>query len=102
MSSEDPGQTWVLQLYVAGMTPSAKRAAANILAICEAHLEGKYDLQIIDLIDKPELAEGHQIVAVPTLIRRVPPPLRKIIGDLSNADKVIRGLDIVLPDFTSA
>jgi circadian clock protein KaiB len=102
MSAEDRGNAWVLQLYIAGMTPSATRAAANILAICETHLEGKYDLEIIDLFEKPELAEGRQIVAVPTLIRRLPEPLRKIIGDLSNADKVIRGLDIVLPGFTSA
>lgn len=94
MSNDAIKHTWVLHLYVAGMTPAARRAADNIMAICEAHLAGRYSLEIIDLIERPELAAGRQIVAVPTLVRKLPPPLRKIIGDLSNSDKVIRGLDI--------
>jgi circadian clock protein KaiB len=88
-------QEWVLCLYVAGMTPAAKRAKANILAICEEHLAGNYSLEVIDLFERPDLAEGRQIVAVPTLVRKLPPPLRKIIGDLSNLEKVVWGLDIL-------
>jgi len=88
------GPKWILSLYVAGMTPAAQRALANIKVICEDHLKGKYSLKVIDLLERPALAEGHQIFAVPTLVRELPAPLRKIIGDLSNFEKVVVGLDI--------
>lgn len=94
MSAENDGQKWELRLYVAGMTPTARRAEANIRAICEEHLDGLYQIEIVDLIDQPALAEGDQILAVPTLVRQLPEPLRKIIGDLSNTDKVLVGLDL--------
>jgi circadian clock protein KaiB len=88
-------EEWILYLYVAGMTPAATRAKANILVICEEHLAGRYSLEIIDLLERPEMAEVRQIVAVPTLVRKMPPPIRKIIGDLSNSEMVVWGLDIV-------
>jgi circadian clock protein KaiB len=87
-------EVWILYLYVAGMTPASIRAKANILSICEKHLAGRYSLEVIDLAEQPDLAEIRQIVAVPTLVRKLPPPLRKIIGDLSNSEKVVSGLDI--------
>jgi len=90
----DEAEKWILFLYVAGMTPAARRALANISAICEAHLKEQYTLEIIDLLERPALAEGHQIFAVPTLVRQIPEPLRKIIGDLADSEKVIVGLDI--------
>lgn len=94
MSSEPCSERWDLRLYVAGMTPTAKRALANIRRICEEHLAGQYSVEVIDLLERPGLAEGEQILAVPTLVRRLPPPLRKLIGDLSDSHKVIVGLDI--------
>lgn len=94
MSSEPGSERWDLRLYVAGMTPTAKRALANIRRICEEHLAGQYSVEVIDLLERPGLAEGEQILAVPTLVRRLPPPLRKLIGDLSDSHKVIVGLDI--------
>jgi circadian clock protein KaiB len=94
MSQEGASEKWILYLYVTRMTPSASRALANITAICNEHLPGQYTIDVIDLLEKPELAEGHQIFAVPTLVRQLPPPLRKIIGDLANSDKVLVGLDI--------
>jgi circadian clock protein KaiB len=96
MKPGDPEERWTLFLYVAGMTPTAQRALANIEALCEEHLKGRYSLQIIDLFENPGLAEGHQIFAVPTLVRQLPEPLRKIIGDLADTAKVIVGLDIRL------
>jgi circadian clock protein KaiB len=94
MRQPDPDERWILFLYVAGMTPAAKRALSNIKAICEEHLEGQYSLEIIDLLERPGLAEGHQVFAVPTLVRQLPEPLRKIIGDLADSEKVLVGLDI--------
>jgi circadian clock protein KaiB len=85
---------WILRLYIAGLTPAAERALANIKTICTQHLEGQYSLEVVDLLESPALAEGDQIFAVPTLVRQLPTPLRKIIGDLSNARKVVVGLDI--------
>jgi circadian clock protein KaiB len=85
---------WELRLYIAGKTPRALRAFDNLRKICEAHLAGRYHIEIIDLLQKPTLAQGDQIVAVPTLVRRLPEPVRKIIGDLSNTDHVLVGLDI--------
>lgn len=94
MSDKDSDSKWVLRLYIAGMTPAAERALANITAICTERLDGRYSLEVIDLLERPALAEGDQIFAVPTLVRQLPPPLRKIIGDLSNTEKVVVGLDI--------
>jgi circadian clock protein KaiB len=83
---------WKLRLYVAGQTPKSIRAFANLKVLCEAHLKGRYQLEVIDLLEHPHLARGDQIVAIPTLVIKLPPPLRKIIGDLSNADRVLVGL----------
>lgn len=85
---------WELRLYVAGMTPAAIRALDNLRSLCEEHLQGIYKIQVIDLLEKPKLASGDQIIAVPTLVRRLPTPVKKIIGDLSNTDRVLVGLDL--------
>ncbi len=87
-------QRYVLRLYVAGQTPNSLRAIANINLICEEHLKGRYALEVIDLYQQPKLAQGEQIIAVPTLIRKLPEPLRRIIGDLSDTERVLVGLDI--------
>jgi circadian clock protein KaiB len=87
--------TWELKLYIAGKTPKSVTALKNLKKYCEEHLEGKYRIEVIDLLKKPQLAEGDQIFAVPTLVRKVPVPMRKIIGDLSNEEKVLVGLNIV-------
>ena len=86
--------TWDLRLYVAGQTARAIQAFANLTRICEEHLAGKYSIEVIDLLTSPQLAKGDQIVAVPTLVRNLPEPVRKIIGDLSNTEKVLVGLDL--------
>ena len=83
-----------LRLYVAGQTPKSLAAIANLKRICEQHLGDRYDIEVIDLIKNPALAQRHQIVAIPTLIRQLPEPLKRIIGDLSNSEKVLVGLDI--------
>ncbi|MEP7306368.1 MAG: circadian clock KaiB family protein [Acidobacteriota bacterium] len=85
---------YVLRLYVAGQTPRSIRSIANIKRICEEYLRGRYVLDVIDLYQQPELAHDHQIVAVPTLIRKLPPPVRRIIGDLSNTARVLARLDL--------
>ena len=96
MAADHPEAKWDLRLYVAGMTPTARTALANIEAICAQHLQGQYTIEVVDLLEKPALAESDQIFAVPTLVRKLPPPLRKIIGDLSETEKVLVGLDIKL------
>ncbi len=83
-----------LRLYVAGQTPRSMAALSNLQRICAAHLDGKYDLEVIDLMKNPQLAQGDQILAIPTLVRNLPVPIRKIIGDLSNEDRVLVGLDL--------
>ena len=83
-----------LRLYVAGQTPKSLAAIANLKMLCNTHLAGRYTVEIIDLVDKPELAIMDQILALPTLVRRLPPPLKRIIGDLSKTERVLRGLDI--------
>ena len=88
-------QSWDLKLYVAGNTPKSVTAIKNLKKYCEEHLKGKYRIEVIDLLKKPQLAEGDQIFALPTLVRKVPVPMRKIIGDLSNEEKVLVGLNIV-------
>lgn len=85
---------WELRLYVAGMTPTSIRAFENLKKLCEEHLHGIYSIQVIDLLERPMLARGDQIVAVPTLVRRLPTPVKKIIGDLSNTERVLVGLDL--------
>ena len=83
-----------LRLYIAGKTAKSVSALANLEKYCEEHLKGQYSIEVIDLLIKPQLAEGDQIFAIPTLVRKVPEPIRKIIGDLSNEEKVLVGLDI--------
>jgi circadian clock protein KaiB len=87
-------QEYVLRLYITGMTPRSQRAIANIKGICEEHLKNRYTLEIIDIFQNPSLAEGEQIIAAPTLIKRLPLPLRHVVGDLSNQDRVLLGLDL--------
>ena len=85
---------WELRLYVAGLTPNCARAFDNLKKICETHLAGKYHIEIVDLLENPKLSRGDQILAVPTLVRRLPEPMKKIIGDLSDSEQVLVGLDI--------
>ncbi len=87
-------EMWNLRLYVAGQTPRSITAFANLKTICEEHLKGRYTIEVIDLVENPTLAKGDQILAIPTLVRKLPPPLRKIIGDLSNTERVLVGLDL--------
>ena len=89
----DPGH-YHLRLYVAGQTSKSVAALANLKRVCEEHLAGRYDIEVIDLLQNPKLAAGDQILAIPTLVRRLPAPLKRIIGDLSNTEKVLVGLDI--------
>src|SRR5207237_8638112 len=93
-SAKASPERWNLRLYVAGQTPRSLSAVANLKRFCEANLAGRYSIEIVDLIENPRLAQGDQIVAIPTLVRRLPSPMRKIIGDLSNTDRVFVGLDI--------
>lgn len=93
MNEEKPAE-FELRLYVAGQTPKSLTALANLQRICETHLAGQYSIEVIDLTKNPALAAGDQILAVPTLVRRLPEPIRKIIGDLSNEDRVLVGLDV--------
>jgi circadian clock protein KaiB len=86
---------WVLRLYVAGQTPKSLTAFSNLKKICEEHLKSKYQIEVVDLVKTPALAKGDQILAIPTLIRKLPEPVRKIIGDLSNTERVLVGLNIV-------
>lgn len=83
-----------LRLYVAGQTARALRALTNLRSVCEEHLHGRYSVEVIDLLEKPHLAKGDQILAVPTLVRKLPNPIKKIIGDLSNTERVLVGLDL--------
>jgi len=87
-------ETWELRLYVAGQTPKSLAAFANLKKICEEHLKGKYHIEVIDLLKNPQLAKGDQILAIPTLVRKLPPPIKKIIGDLSDTLRVLVGLDV--------
>jgi circadian clock protein KaiB len=85
---------WHLRLYVAGQSPKSLKAYANLIRICEEHLEARYDVEIVDLVENPQLAAGDEIIALPTLVRRLPAPMRKIIGDLSDSDRVLVGLQL--------
>jgi circadian clock protein KaiB len=90
-----PVQHYVLRLYVTGMTPRSGRAVKNLRAICNEYLDGQYDLEIIDIYQQPVLTKGEQIIAAPTLIKKLPLPMRRIIGDMSDRERVLVGLDIV-------
>ena len=95
MKAEDEGSDmWELRLYVAGQTPKSMTAFANLKKFCEEHLEDKYRIEVIDLLKNPQLAKGDQIFAIPTLVRKLPQPLKKVIGDLSNTERVLVGLDL--------
>ncbi len=87
-------EVYILRLYVAGQTKKSLTAFANLKKICEEHLAGKYRIEVVDLLENPKLAKGDQILAIPTLVRRLPPPIKKIIGDLSNTERVLVGLDL--------
>lgn len=92
--TDDDVARWNLRLYVAGQTPRSLSAFKNLKEICEEYLKGKYHIEVIDLMENPTLARGDQILAIPTLVRKLPQPIRKIIGDLSNTERVLVGLDI--------
>ena len=94
-SSEKDSDKWVLRLYVAGQSPKALTAFTNLKKICEEQLEGKYSIEVIDLLINPQLGNEDQILALPTLVRKLPVPVRKIIGDLSNTERVLVGLDLL-------
>ena len=93
-SQQRAEKTYELRLYVAGQTPKSLAAFANLKKICEQHLAGQYHIEVIDLLKKPQLASGDQILAIPTLVRKLPEPIKKIIGDLSNTERVLVGLDL--------
>jgi circadian clock protein KaiB len=92
--TEDDRETWELRLYVAGQTPKSLAAFANLKKLCEEYMPGKYKIEVIDLLKNPKLAKGDQILAIPTLVRKLPEPVRKIIGDLSDTERVLIGLDL--------
>ncbi len=87
-------ETYMLRLYVAGQTPRCVTAFANLKKLCDEHLAGKYQIEVVDLLENPQLAAGDQILAIPTLVRKLPEPVRKIIGDLSNTERVLVGLNL--------
>lgn len=92
--TEQDEERWILRLYVAGQTAKSLTAFSNLKKICEEHLHGRYQIEVIDLLVNPKLAKDDQILALPTLVRRLPEPMRKIIGDLSNTERVLVGLDV--------
>jgi len=95
--SDAPDGPWKLRLYVAGQTPKSLAAFANLKKLCETHLAGRYEIEVVDLLVNPQLAKGDQILAIPTLVRQLPAPVRKIIGDLSNTERALVGLDLRPP-----
>jgi circadian clock protein KaiB len=92
--AQRPAKNWELRLYVAGQTPKSLAAFANLKKICEEHLAGEYHIEVVDLLKEPKLASGDQILAIPTLVRKLPAPIRKIIGDLSDTERVLVGLNL--------
>ena len=88
------GEKWELRLYTAGQTPKSLAAFRNLKKVCEEHLPGQYNIEVIDLLANPRLAKDHQIVAIPTLVRKLPDPIRKIVGDLSDMERTLVGLDL--------
>ncbi len=97
-ADSDKGRKYLLRLYVSGATVRSTRAIANITRICEKHLKGCYELEVIDIYKQPERAKGEQVIAAPTLIKALPPPLRRFIGDLSDTEKVLIGLELIEKD----
>jgi circadian clock protein KaiB len=97
LPTDSTGQRYVLRLYVTGSTPRSARAIENMRRICEEHLAGRYDLEVIDIYQRPEAAREFQLIAAPTLVKLLPEPLRRIVGDLSDRDKVLHGLDLLPP-----
>lgn len=95
MQKKDEKIEYILKLYIAGMTPRGAKALENLKKLCEAEVPGRYSIEVVDLLKSPQLAEGDQILAVPTLVRKLPEPIRKIIGDLSDKEKVLVGLNMV-------
>jgi circadian clock protein KaiB len=93
-SNRRTAKLWQLRLYVAGKTPKSLTAFGNLKHICESHLKDRYRIEVIDLLERPHLSKGDQILAIPTLVRKLPPPVRKIIGDLSDTERVLVGLDL--------
>jgi len=93
-AKRSPNKIWQLRLYVAGQTPKSLAAFSNLQKICESHLSGRYRIEVIDLVARPQLSKGDQILAIPTLVRKLPQPVRKIIGDLSDTERVLIGLDL--------
>lgn len=93
-ASKNNNEAYVLRLYITGMTPNSKKAVQNVKKICEEYLAGRYELEIIDIYQQPALAAGEQIIAAPTLIKKLPLPLKRLIGDMSNTEKVLSGLDL--------
>jgi len=93
-SNDKPAKLWALRLYVAGQTPKSLTAFGNLKRICENHLKVRYRIEVIDLLEQPRLSKGDQILALPTLVRKLPPPARRIIGDLSDTQRVLVGLDL--------
>ena len=91
----EKSESYILRLYIAGQTPKSILAFENLKKICEGHLAGQYQIEVIDLLENPQLAAGDQILAIPTLVRKLPVPVRKIIGDLSNTERVLIGLDLL-------
>ena len=94
MSESSKNELWELRLYTAGQSPKSLTALENLRRICEEHLQGRYKIEVIDLMANPRLAKDHQIVAIPTLVRKLPEPLRRVIGDLSDTDRALVGLDL--------
>ena len=94
VDGEDDAERWNLRLYVAGETPKCVQAFQHLKQICEEHLQGRYTIEVIDLLKNPTLAQGDQIIAIPTLVRQLPPPVKKIIGDLTNTERVVVGLNL--------
>jgi circadian clock protein KaiB len=94
VAEDDGSGYWHLRLYIAGQSPKSLTAFANLKKLCEEHLESRYEIEVVDLVEHPQLAAGDEILAIPTLVRRLPAPMRKIIGDLSDADRVLIGLQL--------
>ena len=94
-SADHDAERWNLRLYVAGETPKCVQAFQHLKQICEEHLQGRYSIEVIDLLKNPTLAQGDQIIAIPTLVRQLPPPVKKIIGDLTNTERVVVGLNLI-------
>ncbi len=94
----DESEVWKLRLYVSGQTPKSLRAFANLKNFCEEHLKGRYTIEVIDVVKNPLLAEGDQILAIPTLIRRLPEPMRRLVGDLADKERILVGLDLCRHD----